>query len=357
MKKQLFFTVISLFSFFLFSQNLINTENIVYKKSIDYKHYYTKTPTDTIFIDDFFNVGQPSIYGYNPYGYIFGTGWDAAGGPKAPEIAQGYIMNFTGGYNIEEAMIWVAAKDKVSATGSDLTVKVAKIDGTSTYGPSGGPTNTISCPGTVLGTTTILWNDIDTGNNINDAITIATFNPSIYVTSDYAIVVNFDQFYTNNDTIGIVCSADGGGSAINGIEYTWWKYRPASGNPFWTQLSHVFSSSGNPLDVGIAIFPIVNASAGVVDGSDKFINGIQLGQNSPNPAIVNTTIPYAIEKNSNVKMEIFDIKGHLVMTINEGFKKAGHYTITISNELAPGTYYYSLVTDNNRLTKKMTLIK
>jgi len=357
MRKNLLIAVLMLLSFSMFAQNIIQVQEAGVRKDLGQMSSSVKVPTDTIFIDDFFNLGQPSIYGYNPLGYIFGTAWDTAGNPKAPEVAQGYIMNFTGGYNIEEVLVWVADKSQTSGTGSNMTVKIAKINGTSTYGPSGGPTNTISCPNTVMGTAVVDWADIDSGANINDAITIATFNPPVYVNTDYAVVLNFDNFYTNNDTIGVVCSEDGGASLINGIEYTWWKYRTTSGSTFWAQLSHIFNIAGTPMDVGIAIFPIVNASAGIVDGSNNFINGLQLGQNSPNPAVTGTSIPYSIEKAANVKMEIFDTKGNLVKTIDEGMKNAGSYEIYLTNELASGTYYYSLNAGGNRLTKKLTFTK
>ncbi len=352
MKKIFVFTILSIASFAIMSQNIIQPQEVIMKKTLEKNYNFLKIPTDTICLNEFFNLGQATIYGYNPYGYIFGTGWGSDNTPKAPEIAQGYVMTFSGGYNIEEALIWVADKSKISANGSSINVKVSKIDGTSQYSGSSG-SFTISCPNTVLTSTTVSWTDIDTTD-----FTVVPFSTPVYVTSDYAIVVNFDNFYSNNDTIGIVCSADGGGSAINGIEYTWWKYRPTSGNPFWAQLSHIFTSSGGaPIDVCIAIFPVVDANAGIVDGSSNFINGLQLGQNSPNPAITGTIIPYAVEKTSEIKLEIYDVRGNLIRTINEGIKTSGSYTINLNDKLVPGTYYYSIVAGKNRLTKKMIFSK
>jgi hypothetical protein len=354
MKKIIVITALLISTLAVTSQNIINVKEAGIKTPLfnNYNVNPSKTPTDTICLDDFFNIGQPSIYG-DYFGYTFGTSWDSASNPQSPEIAQGFLMTFTGGYNIEEALIWTGAKDKSStSSGSSIDVKITKIDGTSSYGPGGTGTYSIDCPNTVLGSATVLWDDIDTSD-----FTIVQFATPVYVTTDYAITVNFDNFYTNGDTIGIVCSEQGGGSAINGIEYTWWKYRPSTGNSFWAELSHIFTVSGSPIDVCYAIFPVVNASTGIVDGSDNFINGLQLGQNSPNPAFSKTSIPYAVNETSNIILEIYDIKGNLIMTIDEGTRTSGRYSIELNNKLASGVYYYSLVSGKNRLTKKMVFSK
>ena len=73
--------------------------------------------------------------------------------------------------------------------------------------------------------------------------------------------------------------------------------------------------------------------------------------------MIGTSIPYAVEKAANVKLEIFDVRGNLVMTIDEGMKTQGNYSISLNNELASGTYYYSIVSGKNRLTKKMIISK
>lgn len=354
MKKITIYAVLFFASFAAICQNIIELKEVGKQTVVNHNYNVnnSKIPTDTICIDDFFAVGQPIFY-FEDFGYTFGTSWDSIGNPQSPECAQGFLMTFTGGYNIEEVLIWTGAKDKSStSSGSSIDVKITKIDGTSSYGSGGTAQYSINCPKSVLGSTTVLWDDIDTVD-----FTIAHFTSPVYVSFDYAVTVNFDNFYTNGDTIGINSSAMSGGSAINGIEYTWWKYRPSSGNPFWVELSHVFSVSGSPIDICYAIFPVVNASAGIVDGSSNYINGLQLGQNTPNPSIIGTSIPYAVEKTANIKLEIFDVRGNLVMTIDEGMRNQGNYSISLNNEIASGTYYYSLVSGKNRLTKKMIISK
>ena len=301
----------------------------------------TKTPTDTIFIDDFFNFGQATIYGNTGGGFVFGTNWQPPAPVTigSPEFAQGYIMMGTP-YNIEQVLIWVGSIYKNSANGSSLTVTINALDDSSHYG-GGGVDYDIICPGTVLGTTTVPWGDIDTTDFF-----AATFTTPVNVISDYAVVVNVENFYTNNDTIGFVTSADGGASGIMGVEYTWWKY-PAS-PAFWTEADHVYG-----MDNAVALFPVVDATGGGIDGN-YFISGMKLSQNQPNPANNSTLIQYEVENNSNVTLEIYDATGRKVFVQEQGKQLAGKYTITINaNELSSGVYYYSLMSDGKRLTKKM----
>jgi hypothetical protein len=44
-----------------------------------------------------------------------------------------------------------------------------------------------------------------------------------------------------------------------------------------------------------------------------------------------------------------------VVDMNQGHQDAGTYTIDLTGQLAPGIYYYSVVADNNRMTKKMVV--
>jgi hypothetical protein len=111
------------------------------------------------------------------------------------------------------------------------------------------------------------------------------------------------------------------------------------------------------LDVALAIWPVVDNSSGNIDG-EYFANGIKLSQNFPNPVNNSTIVEYEIEKNSEVILEILNIKGQKLVMIDEGFKKAGKYSINIDlDKFSSGTYYYSLKSGNQRLTKKMIVEK
>ena len=86
--------------------------------------------------------------------------------------------------------------------------------------------------------------------------------------------------------------------------------------------------------------------------------GIKLNQNIPNPFNGTSDISYQIAKRGNVTMNITDISGRNVMTINEGAKDAGTYKVTIdSKDLSQGVYFYTLNVDGYKLTNRMIVTK
>jgi hypothetical protein len=307
-----------------------------------------KTPTDTIFMNEFFEAGQAANMGYLGGGWVFGVN-DAG----SKECAQGFRIDMGGltQYGIEEVLLWVAGVRKQSINGSDLQIKICAIDDSSHYGTSTTQYD-ISCPGTVLKTINFPWNnELDTLTSDWTYVLPAKLDEPLFVKNDYAVVLNFDDYYSKDDTIGFIVSAPGGASNFNGIEYTWWKY--ASTTDFWTLASDVFAN----MDRAIAVWPVVDRDF-VGINENTFVDGVMLGQNTPNPANGSCQIQYKIKNAGNVKIEFYNSNGSLVKCINEGNKAAGLYSVTIDlSNLASGNYYYSLNSDNHRMTRKMVITK
>lgn len=87
-------------------------------------------------------------------------------------------------------------------------------------------------------------------------------------------------------------------------------------------------------------------------------NNIRVGQNVPNPFNDNTYISYELVEGANVTLEIFDVTGKKVQTINEGRKFAGSHNIQFNGgNLQAGVYFYTLTAGETRVTKRMTLVK
>ncbi|MEM7163097.1 MAG: T9SS type A sorting domain-containing protein, partial [Bacteroidota bacterium] len=99
--------------------------------------------------------------------------------------------------------------------------------------------------------------------------------------------------------------------------------------------------------------------ANPVSLSDVEINDkVKLGQNVPNPAQEISTIAYELVNAQNVQFEIYDLTGKIVMTMNEGAKPAGVHNIVLNTEdLNSGIYYYSIIIEGERLTRKMVVAK
>ena len=93
-----------------------------------------------------------------------------------------------------------------------------------------------------------------------------------------------------------------------------------------------------------------------------------LGQNFPNPFNPETWIPYQLEKSSDVALQIYDMSGSIVRTIDLGFKSRGFYMTrstaaywdgrnNMGEQVASGVYFYSLQTSDFSATRKMLILK
>lgn len=96
---------------------------------------------------------------------------------------------------------------------------------------------------------------------------------------------------------------------------------------------------------------------GVVNQTSD-VSDFRLSQNYPNPFNPATIIDFDLPKNQNVQLGVYDITGRLIMMLENRPMKAGSHSVKFSNPGLPsGVYFYSLVTDSFRDTKKMILVK
>ena len=93
------------------------------------------------------------------------------------------------------------------------------------------------------------------------------------------------------------------------------------------------------------------------------IKSFTLLQNYPNPFNPSTTIEYQIPKAGDVEVNIYNIAGQLIRTIESSFKIAGSYKVNwnsrndFNQNVASGIYILSVKYKNSFLTKKLILIQ
>ncbi|NQU06504.1 MAG: T9SS type A sorting domain-containing protein, partial [Calditrichaeota bacterium] len=93
------------------------------------------------------------------------------------------------------------------------------------------------------------------------------------------------------------------------------------------------------------------------DGSNQPLE-FNLDQNWPNPFNATTSISYAIEEFTDVKLSIYDISGRLVSSLVDDKQQAGYYRLTFNAADMPnGLYFYRLETQDKIATRKMILMK
>jgi hypothetical protein len=89
-----------------------------------------------------------------------------------------------------------------------------------------------------------------------------------------------------------------------------------------------------------------------------------LHQNVPNPFNPTTTIKFDLARDGQVRLQVFDVAGHLVRTLVNGTMTRGYNQNVTWNGLdeggrrvPSGVYFYQLVTDELTATKKMVMLK
>ena len=91
---------------------------------------------------------------------------------------------------------------------------------------------------------------------------------------------------------------------------------------------------------------------------DEPVVGFNIGQNVPNPFDNTSIISYSLENEADVSIEILDVTGKVVKTINQGTQTAGNYQIILdANEFAEGSYFYTFTVGTQKVTKRMVITK
>ncbi len=100
-----------------------------------------------------------------------------------------------------------------------------------------------------------------------------------------------------------------------------------------------------------------------VDGEPAVPSEFTVFQNYPNPFNPETEIKFYLPEAGQVTMNIYNILGQKVVTYENNFTRQGTYglrwngTDDFGRAVSSGIYFYEVVTENHRVTKKMTLLK
>ncbi|MFK5856719.1 MAG: C25 family cysteine peptidase [Bacteroidota bacterium] len=88
-----------------------------------------------------------------------------------------------------------------------------------------------------------------------------------------------------------------------------------------------------------------------------------LQQNYPNPFSIQTRINYSIQKSSGVTLSVYNVKGELVKTLQNGHQQEGGYSVVWDgtnekgSKLSSGLYFYSIKTDYTIETRKLFMLR
>jgi len=84
----------------------------------------------------------------------------------------------------------------------------------------------------------------------------------------------------------------------------------------------------------------------------------ELSQNYPNPFNPSTNIHFAVPRDGQTSLKVYNSLGQLVQTYLDGMTKAGYYNAEIdASGWASGVYFYTLAGKNFIQTRKMIVLK
>jgi len=142
------------------------------------------------------------------------------------------------------------------------------------------------------------------------------------------------------------------------IQYNW-----VNGDIF--ELARAQSQNGetNPNFTDAQGFGRLDALTPVsVEDQPGMITGFELFQNYPNPFNPETLIKYRLDKNSQVMLEIFNLRGQRVRTLVDGLQPTGSHEVSWDGRdfsgarLSSGMYVYRLRAGALTQTRKMLLL-
>lgn len=94
----------------------------------------------------------------------------------------------------------------------------------------------------------------------------------------------------------------------------------------------------------------------------------ELGQNYPNPGNPDTWIPYILSSEGDTSIDIYNMAGQLIRTLELGYKNPGRYTSKVmaahwdgktfaGSEVPSGVYFYTLKAGSFVATRKLIMLK
>jgi hypothetical protein len=148
-----------------------------------------------------------------------------------------------------------------------------------------------------------------------------------------------------------------GGICFSSSGIMWKAINPyLSGKPVYSlalNSSYIFAGTDN----GIWRLPYPEATTGIEE-IKEVPSGFALEQNYPNPFNSSTKIRFTITGSGNVSLKVYNILGEVVYKLIDNYLNAGTYETAFSpSNLESGIYFYSLVTQEFKCTKKLILLK
>jgi len=317
---------------------------------------------DTFAIRHYTAADTPALYvpdQVNPFDSGFVSGTNAFGDMS---FAERFEMD---GVDSSVKLLGVFAYFHGSATAS--STKTLSVKAWS-QGPTIPVTSTIFMggkPDAELATASINLKDLRLANGTIDTFGLWWFNtPSVSIGDSFFVGYHIDYTWASlaGDSIALIQTTDGERTSapffVNGTD-TIINVQNATQFSDGSWNENVFENAPS-LSNDYYIYAIfsVDAPLGVGVKGITMKNLTYLG-NFPNPASDNTTIKLSLKKGTDVTVDIVDMTGRKIRTVNEKNLSAGEHNISMNvSDLSAGSYIYFIHTaEGDGMGAQMTIVK
>lgn len=216
------------------------------------------------------------------------------------QLAAGHVVNDA--YDVTGAMILAGVASAQNTTPGDLTVRLFSIADNKAISNPQSQTPDSPGPDQALGSVALPFADLNVGAGGLIVPTFVEFASPVFVNTDFAVSLDISNLYgTAVDTVALFADEDGDSDGT----MTWTNIRvqtPQGGVNAWVKTTAMLQGG---LDVNVGLFPIVQSGTGIDE--ESYLNGMKLGQNSPNPAAGDIVISYDLQKAStDVSLNVYD---------------------------------------------------
>lgn len=103
----------------------------------------------------------------------------------------------------------------------------------------------------------------------------------------------------------------------------------------------------------------ITASGTTTNNEEENVaQAFELSQNFPNPFNPATNISYTLDRQTNVRLSVYNMLGQEIQVLDQGFRAPGNYFVNFNaSGLNSGMYIYQLQTSYGNITRRMMLIK
>lgn len=334
MKKLFLFTLLAFSSQFLTAQQRFDTYVVkpCYASGDAFSAFKALCLSDTLDAHRKRSTGF-NIRGVTNGGYVYGVSND--GTSASVTDATGYYFDSVGQANIVEVFVWVGAK-RIVGGGDLLRCELYNT------GPDSLPTQLLGYGETNLGF-------VDTSSTVNfgSGNGLARFYIDIgsnAVNADFVVAMNYAGF---NDTLGIVSNDNGDG--LN--EFRAKQMLGVGLGSGWVRANDIWTTGSNDDPMIIPIFECNSTGVAPAKMGGKYLS---LEPVFPNPATSTALLKYNLSQSLKTRITLWDVQGRTSFDSGVHRLAAGDHEVSFDvSDLPSGNYYYSIITEKERLSGKI----